>query len=329
VFLYLRDGPGRMDTARSFPLIRVLFWAATVSAAFACVDFYFQFPAPAGYGPQFIWLGSGVFRRAQGVFYEASTLGNVCAFFLEMIAVSVFRPRGQRPVSSIAMLAGGATLATALVLSFSRASLLNVGVASLALLWLHRRRVRFWRLSAGLAIFGAASMAMLARWFQTFTNAYWLRITQSIEYAFESPNAVLSGRLHSWQVLGTFLLAHPWHVFLGLGYKTLPYSSFIGTTAIADNTYLSSLLETGILGLAAVLALNAAILVAAYRAARSGNRDRSFLGAWMFCFWCGQSVQMFSADLLTYWRLLPVYFCVLALAVGNNSHEDSLSRPIQ
>jgi hypothetical protein len=27
-------------------------------------------------------------------------------------------------------------------------------------------------------------------------------------------------------------------------------------------------------------------------------------------------VQMFSGDLLTYWRVLPVYFFVLALAVG-------------
>ena len=28
----------------------------------------------------------------------------------------------------------------------------------------------------------------------------------------------------------------------------------------------------------------------------------------------GQCVQMLSADLLTYWRVLPAYFCVLALA---------------
>ena len=35
----------------------------------------------------------------------------------------------------------------------------------------------------------------------------------------------------------------------------------------------------------------------------------------MFCFWLGQSVQMLSADLLTYWRVLPVYFLVLAWAV--------------
>jgi hypothetical protein len=34
----------------------------------------------------------------------------------------------------------------------------------------------------------------------------------------------------------------------------------------------------------------------------------------MLCFWTGQAVQMFSGDLLTYWRVLPVYFFVLALA---------------
>jgi hypothetical protein len=35
----------------------------------------------------------------------------------------------------------------------------------------------------------------------------------------------------------------------------------------------------------------------------------------MLCFWCGEIVQMASGDLLTYWRVLPVYFFVLALAV--------------
>ena len=38
-------------------------------------------------------------------------------------------------------------------------------------------------------------------------------------------------------------------------------------------------------------------------------------GAWMLCFWCGQMVQMLSSDVLTYWRVLPLYFWVLALAV--------------
>jgi O-antigen ligase len=79
--------------------------------------------------------------------------------------------------------------------------------------------------------------------------------------------------------------------------------------------YLSILVETGVVGLGALMVLNFAILRAGYRAARSGEAEKSFYGTWIFCFWAGQAVQMFSADLLTFWRVLPVYFWVLAMAV--------------
>jgi O-antigen ligase len=314
IFLYVRDGPGRMQPKRSFRWIQFLFLAATISACFACVDFYYQFPAPAGFEPQFIWLSSGVYRRAQGIFYEASTLGNFCAFFLEMIAVALFRPRRDQAFSPWVLLTGGGALAAALVLSYSRGSLINLGVALVVLLWLHRNRIRWRRLFASASIFAACATAILWIAFPVFTNAYWLRVSAAFQYFSESPNAVLSGRLQSWQLLGNFLLSNPWHAILGVGYKTLPYSEFIGTKAVADNTYLSLLAETGIAGLVAVLALNAAIVIYAYRAARSSDSLRSFCGAWMLCFWSGQVVQMFSVDLLTYWRVLPVYLFVLALA---------------
>jgi O-antigen ligase len=309
VFLFVRGAPV------PFSIVRVLYWAAVGSAIFACLDFYFQFPAPGGYGPQFIWLDSGVFRRAQGVFYEASTLGNLCACFLDMIAVALFLPRRDRPVSLFAMLAGGVALASALVLSYSRASLVNVGVALAVLLWLNRKRVRIGRLLMGAGMLGATAGVILFGLFPLFARAYWLRFTQSFAYFFESPNAILSGRVRTWDLLTQYLMAHPWHAILGVGYKTLPYSDFIGQTAIADNTYLSMLLETGIAGLVALLVWNVAAIRASYRAAVSDDSERAFCGSWMLCFWIAQSVQMFSADLLTYWRVMPVYMCVLALAV--------------
>ena len=67
--------------------------SAIGSALFACVDFYFQFPAPAGYGPQFVWLDSGVYRRAQGFFYEASTLGQLLRVLPGDDRGGVLRPR--------------------------------------------------------------------------------------------------------------------------------------------------------------------------------------------------------------------------------------------
>src|SRR4029453_13069298 len=104
VFFYVTSGPGAPDWRST----RTLFLAAAASALFACVDFYFQFPTPTGFGPQYVWLDTGVYRRAQGIFYEASTLGNFCAFFLVMIAVAFTRPRHESPVWRPALIAGGA-----------------------------------------------------------------------------------------------------------------------------------------------------------------------------------------------------------------------------
>jgi len=318
IFLYVRDGPGLLTARSSLRAIRWLFWAGAFSALFACIDFYFQFDPPAGYEQQFVWLASGVYRRAQGFFYEASTLGNVCVFFLEMIAVALFMGKENRkeesPLSRLAMFLGAAPLAAALVLSFSRASLVNLAVALVALVWLRRDRIRWRRLAAGCAIFGFGGAAVLWIAFPVFAQFAWTRFAAAFEYFSESPNAVLSGRIDAWQTLSAYLAAHPWHALAGVGYKTLPYSDFIGAKAVGDNTYLTLLAETGIVGLLAVIALNIAILTSAYRAARSSDSVGSFTGAWMFCFWAGQCVQMLSADLLTYWRVLPVYFFVLALA---------------
>ena len=110
--------------------------------------------------------------------------------------------------------------------------------------------------------------------------------------------------------MGAWIAANPWQTLFGIGYKTLPYTQYLGSPVVADNMYLSLLVETGVGGLAALIWLNVAILREAARSAQ-----RSFFGLWMLCFWCGQVVQMASGDLLTYWRVLPVYFWVLALAV--------------
>jgi hypothetical protein len=70
-----------------------------------------------------------------------------------------------------------------------------------------------------------------------------------------------------------------------------------------------------VVGLAAFLVLNGFILRGGLRAARSANPRAAFLGEWIFCFWVGEMVQMLSGDLVTYWRVLPVYFWVLGTAV--------------
>jgi O-antigen ligase len=300
---------------RGLPSLRWLYWCAVAAALFACVDFYFQLPAPAGYGPQFVWLDSGAFRRAQGLFYEASTLGNFCVFFLVMIAVAVSRPPAASPLSRTALVAGGPILFAAMVLSFSRASVLGLAVALLVLLWWHRSRLKLGRALSLLALgLGATALAV---WeiFPDFAEMYWRRLSYSAEFVVSGTESVLSGRVASWRTLADWIQANPGQTLIGIGYKTLPYTEHLGAPVVADNMYLSLLVETGVIGLAALLWLNWAIVKEAARAARSPDPRSAFCGLWMLCFWWGEIVQMASGDLLTYWRVLPVYFFVLALAV--------------
>ena len=157
--------------------------------------------------------------------------------------------------------------------------------------------------------------------YPAFVEAYWSRLQVTVEYFFSETEGLLSGRVANWRAVFAFLADHPWHALFGIGYKTLPYSEYLGRTVITDNMYLSLLAETGIVGLGAMLWLSVAILRAAMRAARSSDAGRSFFGRWILAFWVGQMVQMLSGDLLTYWRVLPVYFWVLALAIR---HEHSV-----
>jgi O-antigen ligase len=154
-------------------------------------------------------------------------------------------------------------------------------------------------------------------------GAYWARVGHTLDRVLIAPGSVLSGRLESWGTLARFISENPWQTLFGIGYKTLPYTEYLGRRVIADNMYLSLLVETGLVGFAALVALNGAIFVTCWRAMRRG----SFYGKWLLCFWIGEVVQMLTGDILTYWRVLPVYFWVLAQA-AKDAYGDSDARSV-
>ena len=134
-----------------------------------------------------------------------------------------------------------------------------------------------------------------------------------------TPERFFSGRLETWRAIANFIAAHPWQTLAGIGYKTLPYTHHLGRPVIADNMYLSTLVETGIFGLVALLAMNVSILRASLRVAKGG----SFFGRWMFCFWTGEMFQMLLGDVLTFWRVLPACFWVLAQVANENASAEN------
>jgi O-antigen ligase len=325
VFVAAAHGPARASDAEAMRATRFLFYGAMAAAAFGCIDFLYQLPAPAGFEPQFLWLASGVYRRAQGLFYESSTLGNFCSFFLVLAGVSLAMPRERRIAPLPVVLAGAALFFSALLLSFSRASVAACAISLGVLAALERRR--WFRKSALAALAAVAVIAIFAfaAVAPEVAQGYWGRVKVALESFQDAPDQALSGRLETWTRLAGFIAEHPWRTMFGLGYKTLPYTEHLGAPVIADNMYLSLLVETGVLGLVALAALNISILAASWRALRQG----SVHGKWLFCFWMGESIQMLTGDILTYWRVLPLYFWVLAQVVRERTDADSADRPVR
>jgi len=333
VYFFASQGPGRSSLRHAGQTARRLFWIASAAALFACIDFFFQLPAPAGFGAQFIWLDTGVFRRAQGLFYDAGALGNFCAFFLAMSVASL---TGRNLLPRPAAAFGLVVFLAALLLSFSRAALGAAAISCLALaalepkIWAKRRLL----LAVAAPALATAVAFLLLR--PDLASTYLARL--DFGSASATPERFFSGRLETWRVLARFMAAHPWQTLLGVGYKTLPYSRHLGSPLIADNMCLSTLLETGVFGLAALLAACAAILAASLRAARLAAEPRgphspqplgSFFGRWMFCFWIGEMFQMLLGDVLTFWRVLPACFWVLAqVSNANASSGDSPHRSV-
>ena len=312
VYFISSQGPARQDSPAAQRISSRLFWIAVLAALFGCVDFVYQLPAPAGFGAQYVWLDSGVYRRAQGLFYDASALGNFCAFFLVMSVVALVR-RSPPILSRLAASLGAILFLTTLLLSFSRAAMGAAMISLLALAVLERKRWAKARVLFALVALSTLTIAAFVLTLPEFAYTYWARVGVGWDTVFANPDRVLSGRLDHWSTIAAFIAGHPWQTIAGIGYKTLPYTKHLGDPVIADNMYLSALVETGILGLASLLALNAAVLWISYRKARQS----SFFGVWMFCFWTGELFQMFAGDVLTFWRVLPIYFWVLAQVVSS------------
>jgi O-antigen ligase len=319
--LYFAYGPGTQEAAGPLRWTYWLYALGIASAVLACVDFYFQLSPPAGFGEQFVWLPGRVYRRAQGMFYEAGVLGNLCAFFLVWTVLTWLRPALQK-VSPKTLAAGGLVFSAALLFSFSRSALLNTAAALAVLLVLSRKQLKPQRVLPATLTAVAGALVLTYLLFPAFVESYLLRLLYSALDLGEKPDTVLGGRLTTWSTILGLLAANPAKLLFGVGFKSLPYGGLAGERIIADNMYLSMLAETGLAGLAAMLLFAAAILWNSYRAARSRDEAASFLGTWIFCFWIGELLQMLSVDALTYWRVLPLYFAVLGLAVRERDRYD-------
>lgn len=318
ILLWIAYGPA--DAPR---LIHMILAAALIASVFALLDFLFQLPRSTRFSDQYIYGSSNPIRRAQGVFYDASALGNFCAMILTLMLALGRRARKALDVPAWLLWISAPTLVLSLVLSFSRGSVINLIVAVAVLAVLRRRQLFSARALAAIVLLVVAAGAAGALVAPQFLLPYGNRLIYTAEEFFANPNEVLSKRVDTWTELGAIVSEHPSQVLFGIGYKSLPYTAAFGHQLVGDNMYLSLLIEAGVAGFAALLLFCGALLAAALRLARHDDEAVAGLGRFLFAFWIGEMVQMLSGDILTYWRVTPVYLALLGLALRRSRLEST------
>ena len=260
-----------------------LLWLGALSALYGIIDFYYPLPLPHPFADQFIYLKGERIRRAQGVFYEASSFGNLCAFFLSFSLFLLYSLRKRfSAMGQVLIFVSTGIFTIALFLSYSRGCWLNV-LVTVAVFILLQRKIR---LSAViLLILLNGGLLFLFYWLspELILNFFDRRLGALAEF-WSDPNFATSGRWENWTTLITYFADHPWLLLFGIGYKTIPFTNLFGKEIIADNGYLSSLFETGILGMVAFLYLNRVILKLLHHGSLRSSTNCSLYASFLLAF---------------------------------------------
>jgi O-antigen ligase len=296
-------------------IMAVLLVAAVASAGYGVVDFFWPIPLPHPAADQFIWLETAMVRRAQGVFYEASSFGNLCGLFL-VIASAAFLAGQERAVRIARpwLLLCITILSFAVFVCFSRSTWGNV-IVSLAVFVARSgmvKRRRAW----GFFVAFLTPMVLLWFYFPELWNYFTGNRIGYFGQILGDPNLVTSGRLETWATVFSILRDHPKYLLFGIGYKTLPFTRLFHQEIITDNGFLNLLLETGILGLGSFLAFSATVFKSFWRLSRKSVGTELFWSAVLFSLWCGEWVQMMATDAYTYWRSMVVLIALMAFVLN-------------
>ncbi|HET9177485.1 MAG TPA: O-antigen ligase family protein [Terriglobia bacterium] len=322
IYYLIRGGANEEETRCERWAFRLLLAGALLSAAYGIVDFVWPVPFAHPAADQFIWLGSMILRRAQGVFYESSNFANFCGFFLVITSAALLAQKERllgirRPV----LIASVVVLSLAVLVAFSRSTWAGVLVALLVFASI-TGNVKV-RRGAILGVVLAVPLFLLWK----LSPELWMYLLDArvgkLAEIFVSPDVVTSGRFDTWSHVLAIMTEHPHYLVFGVGYKTLTITRLFHGEIIVDNGYLSLLLETGFVGLAGFLYFSAAIMKRFLELARAADQAVAFWSAVLFSIWCGLLVQLLAVDAYTFWRNMVVFAALAAFTLNRAARTGS------
>ena len=323
---------------------RVFIVSGLLAAAFGIAQFFLGFDLSV-FGvkytaTQLLWVDGSVRRRAVGLFYESSGFGTMAALLVWVSLFLIGAPQSVRGRQRSLLLVTVIVGITAILLSFTRAAVL--GLAGTFVLGLLLGGGPFGRrLSAVLKtvlalIFAGVIIALFApAWARIFVD---LRLQPFLSLfapnSWDQLAAVSSGRTRTWSILlPAFWGSGPFYRLMGIGYKSLPFSTLAQqahwTSLLSgDNQFITTLVEQGIVGLGLLLMLNAILVFELWGAARDPMSVRGYWARMFATYWTAQVLFVFPVlDYFAIFRLLPIVFAFFALVIIRESPRVASNTP--
>jgi O-antigen ligase len=322
IYYLIRAGTRKKETRCERWAFRMLLAGALLSATYGIVDFVWPIPFAHPAADQFIWLGSVILRRAQGVFYESSNFANFCGFFLVIASAALLAQKERLlGIPRSVLTASVAILGLAVLVAFSRSTWAGVFVALVVFASITGNV----KIRRGAAFVLVLAVPLFLLW--KLSPELWRYLLDArvgkVAEIFASPDAATSGRFDTWGHVISIITENPQYLIFGVGYKTLSFTRVFHGKIIVDNGYLSLLLETGFAGLGGFLLFSAAILKTFFKLSRTNDQAVAFWSAALFSLWCGQMVQLLAVDAYTFWRNM-VIFAALAAFTLNRAARNAL-----
>ena len=261
--------------------------------------------------------------RASGVFGDYIAFGHLAALWFMMALFGIARLSGFRQWAASA--GALALTASALVASLSRGALLYLAVAVPALLlapWPQEWKKPLWKAAVTITCSGALLALIALLWLpgplEKGLQILHLRLNEVGLSAAASGrwDVATSNRLGNWAEYAKLIGDNP---ITGIGYKSL----FVGKGIPPDNTYLGTLVETGVLGFAALMGFLVSMLRRLIVGARWYPQALLVLALWIGCI-----VEGITNDFLTFWGTTPALMAMTGAVITASRTDREAHVPV-
>lgn len=312
IFLYKNNKKNIIGT------INIVVISGTISAIIGIFRFIYQYPMQSD---QYILIGSNLLYRAGGVFEEANSYGNQMALILIINILLLLDDSLKKSVrAKIFLLLSSCIVLGGLIVSFSRGALIAFIIAFIIIVL---KNIINFNKKIVFIIFGVlALIGTLAIINKDLLILYFNeKIVPLFSISSTNLNEISSGRLEIWSdTLGFIFSGNLNYLFFGIGYKTsLQNSNF---PLLTDNTYLGTLLQTGILGFLIFILLCCSILGIFFIKYFIISR-KNIIVSISFLLFIVTLIQGFTVDVFTFYRNMILVFSFIAISnkIGREENE--------